>query len=91
MADFVSSGLAVDLVLAVLLLEGVVLTLLYLRRGIGVTPARLWPMLGAGAGLLLALRAGITGAGWYWVIAGLLLALCAHLYDLLGRWQPRPN
>lgn len=87
MAEFVSSGLAVDLVLGFMLLEGILLTLLHLRRGQGVAPAQLWPMLVAGAGLLLALRAGITGAGWYWVVAGLLLALCAHVFDLLGRWR----
>ena len=90
MADFVSSGLAVDLVLGFLLLEGVALTFLHVRHGMGVAPARLWPMLGAGAGLLLALRAGITGAEWSWVTAGLLLSLVAHLYDLRSRWQAHP-
>ena len=87
MADFVGSGLAVDLVLGFLLLEAVLLFLIYRRWGMGVAPAQLWPMLGAGAGLLLALRAGIAGAGWYWVLAGLLLALFAHLYDLRCRWH----
>lgn len=91
MADFVASGRVVDLVLGVLLLEGVVLSLLHVRWRMGVSPVRLWPMLGAGAGLLLALRAGVTGAAWYWVSAGLLLALCAHLCDLRGRWHPRPH
>lgn len=87
MAEFVSSGLAIDLVLGFLFLEGLLLVLIHRRWGIGVPPAKLWPMLGAGAGLLLAMRAGITGAGWCWVLAGLLLALCAHLYDLQGRWR----
>ncbi len=88
MTEFITNGHAVDFVLAFLVFEGILLTLLYQRRGMGVAPHRLWPMLAAGAGLLLALRAGLTDAGWPWVLAGLLLALGAHLYDLRGRWQP---
>lgn len=88
MPDLIVGVHTVDFVLIFLLCEGVLLTILYQRRGIGVAPARLWPMLAAGAGLLLALRAGLAGASGYWVGAGLLLALAAHLYDLRGRWQP---
>ncbi len=87
MAGFFASGQAIDLVLCVMALEAGVLTWLYRRRGIGVAPRVLWPMLIAGAALLLALRAALTGAGWV-LLAGLLLAaLAAHLFDLAGRWR----
>ncbi|TVQ46933.1 MAG: hypothetical protein EA371_09165 [Gammaproteobacteria bacterium] len=87
MGGFFASGQAIDLVLAVMALEAVALTLLYHWRGVGVPPRALWPMLVAGAALLLALRAALTGSGWS-VLAGLLLvALAAHLFDLAGRWR----
>jgi O-antigen/teichoic acid export membrane protein len=43
----------------------------------------------AGACLLLALRAALTGAGWAWVAAALCAALIAHLFDLVRRWPRR--
>jgi hypothetical protein len=39
----------------------------------------------AGAGLLLALRAALTGAAWHMIAAWLLAGLAAHLFDLYLR------
>jgi len=86
-ADFLASGRAVDFVLAFMLCEGLLLALLYQRRGIGVAPAVLGPMLLAGAALLLALRAALTGDHWSWLALWLILALAAHLWDLSLRWR----
>ena len=44
-------------------------------------------MLLAGAFLLLALRAALTGASWIPVALWLLAALFAHLVDLVRRWR----
>jgi apolipoprotein N-acyltransferase len=46
-----------------------------------------WPTLRAGAALLLALRAAITGAAWPWIAAWLAAAGLAHLADLRTRWS----
>lgn len=87
MSEFFASGRAIDLVLLVMLLEGLLLGVLFRRRGIGVVPADLLPMLLAGACLLLALRAALTQAPWPWVAGWVTLALFAHLADLRRRWR----
>jgi hypothetical protein len=43
--------------------------------------------LAAGAGLLMALRAALTHAGWEMTILWLLVALAAHVADLASRWR----
>lgn len=56
-----------------------------------LTRARGWALSDAvlrllpGALMLLALRAALTGAGWPWVAAALLLSFPAHLADLARR------
>ncbi len=87
MSEFFASGRAIDLVLLVMLLEGLLLGALYHRRGVGVAPADLLPMLMAGACLLLALRAALTQAPWPWIAGWVTLALFAHLGDLHRRWR----
>ena len=74
------SGRIVDALLVLVLLEAV----LFLRAGRGRT---LIPNLAAGACLLLALRAALTGAPV--ALLGLWLALAgvAHALDVAGRWS----
>ncbi len=80
LAGFFRSGHAVDLVLAVILVEFAVLSVR--RRG---------PMLdrvlalAPGACLLLALRAALTGAGWPWVALALAASFPFHLADVVRR------
>jgi len=80
MSDLVASGRVVDLVLAVLALEA-----LLIARFAG--PARGALLLGLLPGLLLllALRAALVDAGWMWVVGLLALSLPAHLMDLRRR------
>lgn len=87
-AEFFASGHVVDLILLVLALEGLVLFVLHRRTGRGIAPAELLGFLLAGACLLLALRAALTGAAWQAVAGWLMLAGCAQAYDLWrrGRW-----
>jgi hypothetical protein len=83
-----ASGQIVDLALALLGLEAI---LLLVWKGLGgrpPSPLRVLPTLAAGACLLLALRASLTGAGWPLVAAWLTLGLISHLADL---WLRRPG
>jgi hypothetical protein len=88
-AGLFASGRIVDLVLGLVLLEGLLLLAIRHRTGEGVAPAELVAFLLAGAFLMLALRAALTGAAWGWVALWLLAALVAHLSDLRLRWRRR--
>lgn len=77
----------IDFVIAVTLLEALVLAVVHARTGRGLAPREFVPALGAGLGLLIAARAGASGASWMWVAAGLSLAGLSHALDLLRRWR----
>jgi hypothetical protein len=79
MEQFFASGHAVDLVLAVLAVEAVMLV----RRGWSALDAL--AMLLPAALILLGLRAALTGAPWIWVAMPLALSLPVHLLDLTRR------
>jgi hypothetical protein len=85
--QLLASGRAVDLILALMAVEAIALLVLWRRRGRGVPPAQLIANLAAGASLLLALRAALTGAHWAWLGVWLTTALIAHLADLGLRWR----
>lgn len=79
MHEFFASGMAVDIVLAVLLVEAVWLK----QRGQGwgdIVPALLPAVL-----MMVALRAALTGMAWPFVSVPLALAFPVHLYDLRRR------
>lgn len=79
MTALFASGHAVDIVLAVILLEAIVLV----ARGrpvVGVALALL-----PGALMLLAVRAALTGAGWPWIALALAASFPVHLLDLRRR------
>jgi hypothetical protein len=75
-----SSGRAIDLVLAFMVMELVVLLWRRRRARIDVFLA-----LAPGACLLIALRAALTGAGWMSIAAFVALSLPVHLADLARR------
>jgi hypothetical protein len=87
MAELFASGRVVDLLLLLLALEGLLLIAWHRRSGRGIPPAEVLGFLLAGACLMLALRAALTGAGWQ--VVGLWLALggVAQAYDLWRRWR----
>lgn len=87
MAEFFTSGRVADLILLVLLLEGVALWVHHGRTGRGISLHAVLPFLLAGAAFALSLRAALTGAGWPWVAVPLIGALVAHLWDLVARWR----
>lgn len=82
MSAFFYSGLATDVIFAVLGLEVVVLVLLRPARWLNTIIAVL-----PGVCLLLALRAALVGDGWEMIALWLGLSFPAHLADL---WQRPP-
>lgn len=82
-----ASGRIFDIVLAVLLVEAVVLSAVWILTGRGVPPARILPFLLSGAALVAACRASGLEAPWPVVGGFLALALCAHAFELYGRWR----
>ena len=85
-------AVAVDAILALVVVEGAALTLLHARTGQGPSPRALWPNLAAGFLLALAVRIALGGAavpiGVQAALAAVLAcALVAHLVDLAGRWR----
>lgn len=79
----------IDVVIVVTVLESIVLALYHRRTGRGLAPRQFVPTLAAGLALMLAVRAGVTGAGWGYVAAGLLAAGLAHAADVRQRWHGR--
>ncbi len=83
----VTSGRIVDIALAVLVIEYVILVGLARK---GRSELRALPLLfnaGAGGSLMLALRAALTSAGWMLVTAFLLAALLFHAGDVALRFS----
>lgn len=87
LADFFSSGRAVDVVLAVMALEAIALGIYFRATSRGIPLVDLLFNLATGACLLFALRAALTGRPWTWVAAGLSASLVGHLLDLSRRWR----
>lgn len=85
MAELFASGHVVDLIIAFMVIEAVVLLLWRRRTGSGIAPGPLVASLLAGFFLLLALRGALTGAPWTTVALWLVAALAAHLADLAWR------
>lgn len=83
---FASVGL-VELIVALVVLEGVFLVAYHRATGRGIAPAGVLGNLLAGLFLLLALRSVMIDAAWGWLALFLALALIAHLGDLWYRWQ----
>lgn len=81
------SPAVMDMILVAVLLEGAGLLLLYRGKGKGIPPGVLLPNLIAGFCLFLALRLVLAGASAYWVALSLFAALCAHVSELVLRWQ----
>ena len=77
--SFFANGHAADLVLAVLAFEAV-----WLRMR-GWSFGAIAGLLGPAVFIVLALRAALIGADWWWVALALALSLPLHLMDLRVR------
>jgi hypothetical protein len=79
MEEFFASGRAVDVVLAVLLIEALWL------RGRGSNWIDIWPALLPAVLMMISLRSALTGVTWPFISLPLALAFPVHLYDLHRR------
>ena len=85
MSDLFANGRVVDLILALVAIEAILLAWFRRATGRGVSPGDLlWNLL-AGCCLLLALRSALIGAAWPWIALPLSMAFVAHLADLRRR------
>lgn len=89
MAALIASGRIVDLILALMVLEGIAIGLYWAAKGRGIAPLDLLVNLLAGVALLLAVRAALTGAAWQAIAALLAFAGVMHVLDLVRRWGRR--
>jgi hypothetical protein len=81
-------GRAIDAILALLAIEGLALIAWRVVTGGGPHIVTAIVNLVAGACLLLAMRAALTGASTEAIGGYLALACAAHVSDLAGRWRP---
>lgn len=87
MAELLASGRLVDLIIALVVIEIVVLFLYRALTGRGIALSDLLPNILAGAFLLIALRFALSDAGWMPICLSLTAAGLAHVIDLTRRWR----
>lgn len=74
-----------DVILGVMILEGIVLIALRHRTGVRILDIVLTLL--PGIMLALALRAALTDASWVWIALPLAFAFPVHIADLRRRWR----
>jgi len=84
-----ASGRIVDIAIMLMLAETGAIWLYRRARGPILAVSDLAWNVAAGASLLLALRAALTGAGWIWIAGFLTAALIAHVGDVRRRLAVR--
>ena len=85
MAELFSSGRIIDVILVLMLIQGLALVWLYRRRGGSLTPTDYLFNVLPGAFLMLALRAALVDASWTWVAICLTGSLVTHWLELWRR------
>jgi len=84
-----ASGAIVDLILAFMALELIVLIIVRKKSVPALHIADVLASLAAGAALLLVLRSVMRGKPWEISAFWLVVALLCHLWDLRRRWTAR--
>lgn len=87
MEDLFASGRIVDIIIALMVVEAIVLIAYHKSTGQGIKVPQVLSNLLAGICLFLALRLAITDAHWTWIGVALAAALAAHVLDLTSRWR----
>lgn len=85
--SFVGGGAAIDLVLAVVAAEAVLLSAYRVLTGGGLSLLSICSLLLPGVFLLLALKAALVNAGTTTLAICLVAALLAHMADLARRFE----
>jgi hypothetical protein len=92
MQELFASGHIVDFILVLVLLEVLAVWGWRILKGNGPEPVPFIVNVLAGASLMLALRNALVGVSWIWIAVCLIVALVAHLGDLVWRWDhPEPK
>ncbi len=86
MAELFTSGLIIDGIILLVLVEIVLLGVYQCTKGNGVALTSLLPNLLSGLSLLIGIKLALNNSGWGWLAASLTVALLAHLLDLKIRW-----
>lgn len=89
MAELFVGGRVIDGILGLMLIEFIGLSVLRRHSRRGIPAIELAISLGAGAALLLALRAALLSESWRQISVCLMAAFVAHLFDLRLRWSAR--
>ncbi|MDP3503415.1 MAG: hypothetical protein Q8S33_23975 [Myxococcales bacterium] len=89
LARFLSSGRAIDVVLAIVALEVLLIALWLRSKQRPLAFSELVGPVGAGVLLMLALRAALVGAAPELIVLFLAASFPAHLYDLKVRLARR--
>ena len=87
LALFFSSGRAVDLAIAITVIEGVVLAVYHRVTGRGVAPKQYVLNVLSGLCLMLALRFALTDSDRLWVALSLSASGVIHALDMTTRWR----
>jgi hypothetical protein len=89
MTDLFAGGQTVDLILAMIVIEALLLTTFRCLTGRGIPAVGLLINLLSGAFLLMALRNALVESPWTSTEAWLAAALLAHVADIAFRWSNR--
>ena len=87
LAKWLSSGHALDLILAIVAVELVLIQIWFNRQGRRLALTELIGPVGAGIFLMLALRTALVGGAPELIAVFLIASLPAHLYDLRLRFS----
>jgi hypothetical protein len=87
MKGLFASGHIIDFILILVVLEAALILILRFVKSSGPAPLPFIVNLVAGASLMLALRNALAGSPWTWIAPCLIVALGAHLGDLIWRWD----
>lgn len=87
LSPLITSGFVIELIVGLMVVEGLLLAWWHERTGQGPGLADFAATLVSGLCLMMALRAGLVGDGALWIGFWLVVALIAHVTDLLRRWR----
>ena len=90
-ADSLLDGSFIDLILGLVLLEAVILLFFKFALGKGPSISDWLPNLVSGGALLVSLRLALAESEWSWIAMALLVALAAHLTELVYRFLLKTN
>lgn len=76
----------IDAIIVLVVLEAIGLVVFRRANGRGMPPREVVSFLGAGAGLLIALRVLISDGSFVWFAAAMLVSLAMHVWHVKQRW-----